>query len=92
MNKVTAEQIRESVIKNNVSFLPIHDCSICGVSVGYSFFKYNCPYEVTFDSSCGCASSAPQPSRFEEVADHINRQENEEYINEMLTQLGISNG
>lgn len=91
MDKVTAEQIRESVIKNNVSFLPIHDCSICGTFVGYYFFRYP-PYEVVFDSSCSCGCSHPHPSSFEDVAGHINMQTNEKYINELLTLLGINNG
>lgn len=92
MNKVTAEQIRESVIKNNIRFFPIHSCGLCNVPIGYSFFKYNCPYEVTFDSSCDCASSGPRQSSFEDVAEHINMQTSEEYVNELLTQLGMSNG
>lgn len=86
---VTPEEIRKSVIENKVTFLPIHNCSICNVPIGYSFFKYNCPYEVTFDSSCGCCNSGPRPSSYEDVADHINMQTSEEYINELITNLGL---
>ena len=89
IKRVTAEQIRESVVKNNIDWFPIHDCSICGIWVGYRFFSWR-NQEVVFDSTCGC-SSWPNllPMNWEDVADHINIQSNEDYAKECMELLKL---
>lgn len=88
IKRVTAEQIRESVVKNEIDWFPIHDCAICGSWVGYRFFHY--PYEVMFDSTCGCSSFENlHESEWEDVAEHINMQSNEDYAKECMELLNL---
>lgn len=88
IKRVTPEQIRESVIKNNIDCFPIHDCAICGCTVGYRFFHYPC--EVIFDSTCGCSSYQNlNPREWEDVAEHINIQTNEDIAKEYMEYFKI---
>lgn len=50
---MTKEELRQICIDRNIEFIPHHPCSICGVEVGWKLF-YRKPYEVLFDSNCGC--------------------------------------
>lgn len=87
-SRVTPEQIRESVIKNNISWFPHHECAICGRWVGYRFFHY--PYEVMFDSTCDCSSwKNLWPRDWDDVAVYINMQDNEDYANECMKLLKL---
>lgn len=89
VKRVTPEQIRKSVVENNIDWFPIHDCAICGCWVGYRFFRYP-PFEVVFDSSCDCCyGENVSPRNWDDVADHINMQSNEEYVNECMEKLKL---
>ena len=89
IKRVTADEIRESAVKNNIDWFPIRDCSICGEWIGYRFFRWP-NHEVVFDSSCGCVSyENVQPRSWEDVADHINMQSNEEYAKECMEYLRL---
>ena len=79
----TAEQFREQAIKLGLHYWEHHTCAICGEPVGYYFFAYY-PYEVVFDSGCGCSfGSNPRPSSWEDVAEFYNMQTNPDVINKM---------
>lgn len=89
IKRVTADEIRESVVKNNIDCFPIHCCAICGEWVGYRFFRWP-NQEVVFDSSCFCVSyENVQPRSWEDVADYINMQSNEEYAKECMEYLKL---
>lgn len=88
IKRVTADEIRESVVKNDIDWFPIRTCSICGEYIGYRFFHY--PYEVMFDSTCQCSSCENLwPREWEDVADHINTQTNEDYATECMRNLKL---
>lgn len=89
IKRVTPEQIRESAIKNQIDWFPIHDCAICGKIVGYRFFRWP-NYEVVFDSTCDCSYYENlRPRSWEDVANHINMQSNEEYAKECMKYLKL---
>lgn len=67
---VTGEQVKEAVQKAGLSWVPSHDCSICGQDVGYIFDGD----QVFYRSGCGCSWSPDRPMTWDGVASHINMQ------------------
>lgn len=69
---ITADEVREIVKSNGVTWIEAHNCSICGVAVGWEVYGD----AVSFQSNCGCTRhyEPPRQSSFEELADHHNRQ------------------
>lgn len=79
----TLERFREQAIKLGKHFWEHHRCAICGEPVGYYFFSYP-PYEVVFDSTCGCSHiHSIHPSSWEDVAEFYNMQDNSDVIKKM---------
>ena len=76
---MTGNQIKELCIKNGVTYLPHHDCEICGSSVGWYLLGRWPPYEVAFDSSCGCGfgHSDARPDTWENVAKWVSDESGE---------------
>ncbi len=59
----TAEELRLAANKRQITRWNIHECSICGMSVGYIFrgdFVY-------FDGGCDCADGGLQLSDWQDV-------------------------
>lgn len=50
-----AEELRQICWSRHITFIPHHDCSLCGEYVGWYLFFY--PNEVVFTADCGCGSS-----------------------------------
>lgn len=68
---VTAEQVKEAVQKAGLTFVPHHDCPLCGHYVGYVINGD----AISFQSGCGCSWSPARPTSWQDAADHINRQQ-----------------
>ena len=51
---MSVEELKESCIRNHISFIPHHACALCGEEVGWYLFYRHPLYEVAFDSSCAC--------------------------------------
>lgn len=81
MRKVTAEEVRQSCIKNQITRVISHDCSLCGVPVGYSIRGD----EILFHPQCGCSSGyyPPEPRTWQDLSDWINMQSNEKAWDEI---------
>jgi hypothetical protein len=67
---VTAEQVQEAVAKAGLTRIELRDCSICRTSIGYSVSNG----DLYFHSACGCSWSPPEARKWQDAADHINRQ------------------
>ncbi len=85
---VTGEQVCAAVAAAGIEFIEHHDCSICGVKVGYRVIE-GLPY---FDSACGCTSWYSEPSlrEWDTVAWWINTQESRAARVELLRRVGIT--
>lgn len=68
----TAEEFRQSAIKNNITQWSLHDCGICGYECGYMFFA-NDDYEVLYDSGCNCTrKNIISPTTWNDVSIQYN--------------------
>lgn len=85
----TAEDFKKQIKIINKSFWLHHNCSICGVMVGYVFVKD----EVFYDSGCDCGynPNSVTPRTWDEIAEYYNRQDNEKIISEMNRFWGFNN-
>lgn len=79
---ITSQEIEAAVKDRDIAFWPLRDCSICGCKIGYHFARGG----VFFDSSCGCSTydGGWDPRSYDEIADHINRQPNQSYVDKVL--------
>lgn len=69
---MTGEEIKELCIKKQVTFIPHHDCAICGEYTGWYLFGRWPPYEVAYSSSCGCGwGSDARPDTWQRIADWV---------------------
>lgn len=68
---VTGEQVKEAVKKAGLTWIPHHDCSICGQDVGYIVNGD----DLYFRSGCGCSWSPDRPCSWDEAAESINMQQ-----------------
>lgn len=87
MTNVTADQVREAVLKARITFVPSHPCSICGHVVGYVIEDG----DLFYDSNCGCGSyeSPLRPTHWAEAADYINCQPTAEIRCKVAKSFGL---
>lgn len=77
----TTEEIKELIENNNITSIPVHDCSICGYPCGYVINEHG----VFYDSGCDCVSySGLRVESFSAIADLYNMQSNPEWIDNIL--------
>lgn len=78
VDKYSANWVREQVAAKQATYLENHDCSLCGVLVGYNFLPPATAQalgtEVTYQSACGCSWSPDRPSSYEDIADWLAMQ------------------
>lgn len=69
---VTPEQCQEAVNQSGIKTWSTRGCSFCNYPVGYLFQDG----KVFFDKGCSCARyfALPEPREWQDVANHINRQ------------------
>ena len=69
------EQLKEACKRNNITYIPHHKCSICGVTVGFVIYNGNVFFNSTCD--CSCYPSPLQLSGWDEVLDWITNSNGE---------------
>ena len=88
MPMVTGEEVKNTMIEKNITRVMHHDCSICGV-----WTKYIRRGDVLYyDSSCDCGYNGPESFTerdWDDIADWINMQTNEEARNRILIKVGL---
>lgn len=69
---MTGTEIKDLCQAKGISFIPHHECAICGESVGWYLFGCWPPYEVAFSSACGCSDySSARPDTWESIAEWV---------------------
>lgn len=68
----SADEVKKSVVDNDIHVIPHHECGICGEWVAYDVDGE----QLFFNSTCGCSSfSSPMiPRPWQDAADFINLQ------------------
>jgi len=69
---MSAYDIEMAIQKSGVEFVPSHDCTICGVPVGWVICHMS--GLVDYRSSCGCSYSPNRPSSYREMSETHNMQ------------------
>ncbi len=74
---LTANEVKELIQTNNITFINIHSCSMCNYPCGYIIEGDN----LSYDSGCYCvrSPSGPHPRTFADLANNHNMQSNELY-------------
>lgn len=86
---MTTNEIKEICIKKGITFIPHHDCALCGVYVGWRIYG---PDDVFFDPSCGCGCSMPHRETWDDVAKWVlkrNGTPHDEY-EEILKDIAVA--
>lgn len=83
---VTAQHVKEAVTAAKITYVLHHDCGVCGEWVSYLVQGEN----LYFDSSCGCVRSHLRVSSWEDAAEWINMQSNEEAKAEIMKKFGLT--
>lgn len=84
---VTAQQVKDAVIAAGVTEVLHHDCAVCGEWVRYIIHREN----LYFVPSCGCSwTPYPELREWQDAADWINMQTNENVRSELMKRFGIT--
>lgn len=83
MQKYSAKWVKQQAQEKGASWLVNHDCSICGVDVGYII---NGDY-VAFRSGCGCSWAPDRESSFEEISEWLQMQRSDEIRDGIMSKL-----
>lgn len=65
---MTAKEVKDICLKKGITFIPHHDCALCGEFVGWNIQWNGVPY---FDPSCGCGYGCGYDDTWENVAEWI---------------------
>ena len=84
--RVTGSQLREAMVRQNIVTVRHHTCSICNESVYY----IRKDEQLFFDSSCDCCQSEPSLRSWDDAAEWVNLQTNEDYRVVLLSRFGIN--
>ena len=64
-------ELRETCLQKGISFIPHHECGVCGHSTGWYLFERWPPYEVAYSPACGCGNSVAYCSSWQEILDWV---------------------
>lgn len=68
---MTINELKETCRKKGISFIPHHQCAICGEQTGWYLFERWPPYEVAYSGACGCADGDARRSTWQEILDWV---------------------
>lgn len=68
---MTTKELKETCFKKGISFIPHHECGVCGQPTGWYLFERWPPYEVAYSSACGCGDSGVLRSSWQEILDWV---------------------
>ena len=72
------EELKKICQERHITFIPHHECAICGEYVGWYLFYRWPPFEVAFSSSCGCSPySYAKRDEWESILNWITDQNGE---------------
>lgn len=54
---MTEQELKCVCMNKGISFIPHHECGLCGQPTGWYLFERWPPFEVAYSSSCGCGCS-----------------------------------
>jgi len=83
MEKYTAEWIKALADAKKATWLPNHDCGLCGVAVGYVLDSVG----VYYKSACDCGFSPLRPSSYADIAHWLSYQESDEVRDVLLGRM-----
>lgn len=70
---MTGQEIKDLCLEKGITFIPHHDCALCGEYVGWYLFGRWSPYEVAYSGACGCTSFRDaHPGTWDEIAEWVN--------------------
>lgn len=75
---MTGQEIKDLCQKKGITFIPHHECGLCGESTGWYLFWRWPPYEVAYSNVCGCSygsGSAAHQDTWESIADWVSGQD-----------------
>lgn len=85
--RISAEQAKKQIQAGGQTFLPHHDCSLCGVTVGYVIRGD----DVYYRSACGCSSADGfHESNWGEIADDVNMQQTDDIAAKVARRFGLT--
>ncbi|MEW8193288.1 MAG: hypothetical protein AB2793_06240 [Candidatus Thiodiazotropha sp.] len=86
---ITGEQVKTAMIEKNITHVKHHECGLCSHMVYYSREGD----QLFFHPHCGCVSyyNPPEPCEWEEAADWINTQSNDEVRSMLAARFGLDN-
>lgn len=82
---VSGEEVKQAVLAAGITHIPHHDCSICHELIGYAVYDGY----LYFESGCGCSWSPPEPRGWEDAANWINMQTNEDVRKKLMKRFGF---
>ena len=68
---MTTDELKETCRQKGISFIPHHECGVCGQPTGWYLFERWPPYEVAYSSACGCGDSGARRSSWQEIIDWV---------------------
>ena len=72
---MTGKEIKDLCQQKGITFIPHHDCALCGEPTGWYLFGRWPPYEVAYSCVCGCIDGfgeAAYSDTWESIADWVN--------------------
>lgn len=82
---VTGEQVRAAAMSAGLTYIPHHECSLCGQFVAYTVHDGS----LYFNPACGCSWSPAEPRTWGSAADWINMQTNEDTRAQIMEKFGM---
>ena len=68
---MTELELKQTCFNRGISFIPHHECGVCGEPTGWYLFERWPPYEVAYSSACGCGDSGARRSSWQEILDWV---------------------
>lgn len=68
---MTTLELQQTCFNKGISFIPHHECGVCGQPTGWYLFERWPPYEVAYSSACGCGDSGARRSSWQEILDWV---------------------
>lgn len=68
---MTELELKQTCFNRGISFIPHHECGLCGEPTGWYLFERWPPYEVAYSSVCGCGDSGARRSSWQEILDWV---------------------
>jgi len=68
---MTTTELKETCRQKGISFIPHHECGLCGQPTGWYLFERWPPHEVAYSSACDCGDSGARRSSWQEILDWV---------------------